>query len=83
MSGRGRWLPILETTAEGAAQMIAVPYLAAFNLARDLVPGMIKLATQPGQPRTMPKQAASLRTLSADEVGMAVARAAATNPGKL
>jgi uncharacterized protein len=40
-AGAGRWLPILETTAEEAAQMIAVPYLAAFNMTRDLLPGML------------------------------------------
>lgn len=40
-AGAGRWLPILETTAEEAAQMIAVPYLAAFNITRDLLPGML------------------------------------------
>ena len=40
-AGAGRWLPILETTAEQAAQMMAVPYLAAFNLTRELLPGML------------------------------------------
>lgn len=40
-AGAGRWLPILETSAEEAAQMMAVPYLAAFNLTRDLLPGML------------------------------------------
>jgi uncharacterized protein len=40
-AGAGRWLPILETMAEEAAQMIAVPYLGAFNLARELLPGML------------------------------------------
>ena len=37
-AGAGRWLPILQTSAEDAAQMIAVPYLAAFNLTRELLP---------------------------------------------
>ncbi len=39
-AGSGRWLSIEETTAEEAAQMMALPYLAAFNLTRELVPGM-------------------------------------------
>jgi short-subunit dehydrogenase len=40
-AGAGRWLPILETSAEEAFQMMAVPYLAAFNITRDLLPGML------------------------------------------
>ncbi len=40
-AGAGRWLPILETTAEEAAQMMAVPYLAAFNLTREFLGGML------------------------------------------
>lgn len=40
-AGAGRWLPILETTAEEAAQMMAVPYFAAFNITRELLPGML------------------------------------------
>jgi short-subunit dehydrogenase len=40
-AGAGRWLPILTTSAEEAAQMIAVPYLGAFNLTRELLPGML------------------------------------------
>jgi short-subunit dehydrogenase len=40
-AGAGRWLPILETSAEEAAQMMAVPYLAAFNITRELLPGML------------------------------------------
>jgi len=41
-AGAGRWLPILSTSAEEAAQMMAVPYLAAFNITRDLLPGMLE-----------------------------------------
>jgi short-subunit dehydrogenase len=41
-AGAGRWLPLLETSAEEAAVMMAVPYLAAFNLTRELLPGMLK-----------------------------------------
>jgi short-subunit dehydrogenase len=40
-AGAGRWLPILETTPEEAARMMAVPYLAAFNLTRELLGGML------------------------------------------
>jgi short-subunit dehydrogenase len=40
-AGAGRWLPFLETTAEEALAMIEVPYLAAFNLTRTLLPGML------------------------------------------
>lgn len=40
-AGAGRWLPILDTSADEAAQMMAVPYLAAFNLTRELLPGML------------------------------------------
>jgi short-subunit dehydrogenase len=41
-AGAGRWLPILETSAEELTQMIALPYLAAFNLTRELLPGMLQ-----------------------------------------
>jgi short-subunit dehydrogenase len=40
-AGAGRWLPLVETTAEDALRMIAVPYLAAFNLTRAFLPEMI------------------------------------------
>ncbi len=40
-AGAGRWLPFLDTTAEEALAMIEVPYLAAFNLTRALLPGML------------------------------------------
>lgn len=40
-AGAGRWLPQLQTSADEAAQMMAVPYLAAFNLTRELLPGML------------------------------------------
>jgi short-subunit dehydrogenase len=33
-AGAGRWRPILDTPAEEAATMMAVPYLAAFNSER-------------------------------------------------
>jgi len=40
-AGAGRWLPLIDTTAEDALRMVEVPYLAAFNLTRAFVPGMI------------------------------------------
>ncbi len=40
-AGAGRWLSIVETSAEEAAQMITVPYLGAFNITRELLPGML------------------------------------------
>jgi short-subunit dehydrogenase len=40
-AGAGRWLTVLETSAEEAQSMIAVPYLAAFNLTRAFLPEMI------------------------------------------
>jgi uncharacterized protein len=42
-AGAGRWLPINETSREDAAQMMALPYLAAFNLTRELLGGMRRL----------------------------------------
>jgi uncharacterized protein len=38
-AGAGRWLPIEETSADDLAAMVAVPFLAAFNLTRELLPG--------------------------------------------
>jgi short-subunit dehydrogenase len=40
-AGAGRWLTLLETNAEEAQAMIAVPYLAAFNLTRAFLPQML------------------------------------------
>ena len=40
-AGAGRWLPLVETMAEEALQMIEVPYLAAFNLTRAFLPEML------------------------------------------
>ena len=39
-AGAGRWLPIVDTTAEDLAAMLAVPFFAAFHLTRELLPGM-------------------------------------------
>jgi short-subunit dehydrogenase len=41
-AGAGRWLPIVDTTADEAAAMMAVPYLAAFNLTREFLGGMLR-----------------------------------------
>jgi short-subunit dehydrogenase len=40
-AGAGRWLSVLDTSAEEALAMIEVPYLAAFNLTRAFLPEMI------------------------------------------
>jgi short-subunit dehydrogenase len=40
-AGAGRWKSLLDTTAEEALAMIEVPYLAAFNLTRAFLPGML------------------------------------------
>ena len=41
-AGAGRWLPLLQTTADEAAAMMTVPYLAAFNITRELLSGMLE-----------------------------------------
>ena len=41
-AGAGRWLAVDETPPGEAAQMMAVPYLAAFELTRVLLPAMIE-----------------------------------------
>jgi short-subunit dehydrogenase len=40
-AGAGRWLAVDETPAGEAAQMMALPYIAAFELTRALAPAMI------------------------------------------
>lgn len=40
-AGAGRWLAVDETPPGGAAAMMAVPYQAAFELTRALVPAMV------------------------------------------
>jgi short-subunit dehydrogenase len=40
-AGAGCWLPLIETSAAEASAMIAVPYLAAFNLTRAFLPAML------------------------------------------
>jgi short-subunit dehydrogenase len=44
-AGAGRWLPILDTSAEEALAMIEVPYLAAFNITRAFLPAMLARKT--------------------------------------
>jgi len=39
-AGAGRWLSVLETGAQDVEAMMAVPYFAAFNLTRELLPSM-------------------------------------------
>jgi short-subunit dehydrogenase len=39
-AGSGRWLSVLETSATDVEAMMAVPYFAAFNLTRELLPAM-------------------------------------------
>ena len=41
-AGAGRWLAVDETPPGEAAEMMALPYLAAFELTRALVPAMIE-----------------------------------------
>jgi short-subunit dehydrogenase len=41
-AGAGRWLSVLETSAADAAEMLAVPYLGAFNLTREFLPAMLE-----------------------------------------
>jgi short-subunit dehydrogenase len=71
-AGAGRWLPVVKTTAEDAASMIEVPYLAAFNLTRAFLPYMLTRQSG-GSRQNLPK--ANLRlapTLSADEAAEAI-----------
>ena len=40
-AGAGQWLPLLETSAAQAREMVEVPYLAAFYVTRAFLPAMI------------------------------------------
>jgi len=44
-AGAGRWLPIVDTSADELTAMVAVPFLAAFNVTRELLPGMRQRGT--------------------------------------
>ena len=44
-AGAGRWLNIIDTKPEDAAQSMVVPYLAAFNLTRELLRPMLTRRT--------------------------------------
>ena len=64
-AGAGRFLPVSKTTAEDAAAMIEVPYLAAFNLTRAFLPlmlarrsGAIACVTSPASYLAWPNAAA-------------------------
>ncbi len=64
-AGAGRWLPVIDTSAEEARAMIEVPYLAAFNLTRAFLPkmlarrsGAIACITSPGSFIAWPNAAA-------------------------
>ena len=39
-AGAGRWLSVLETSADELRQMMALPYFAAFDLTREFLPAM-------------------------------------------
>lgn len=71
-AGAGRWLPLLQTSADEAAAMMALPYLAAFNLTRELLPGMLNRRS--GQIVNITSVAARLSWPGA--VGYSAARAA-------
>jgi short-subunit dehydrogenase len=44
-AGAGRWLPLVDTSADELTAMMAVPFLAAFNLTREFLPGMRRRGT--------------------------------------
>lgn len=71
-AGAGRWLPLLQTSADEAAAMMSLPYLAAFNLTRELLPGMLQRRS--GQIVNITSVAARLSWPGA--VGYSAARAA-------
>lgn len=71
-AGAGRWLPLLETSADEAASMMALPYLAAFNLTRELLPGMLKR----GSGRIVNITSVGCRLAWPGAVGYSAARAA-------
>jgi short-subunit dehydrogenase len=41
-AGAGRWLPLIETSAEEARRITEVPYLASVYVTREFLPGMLK-----------------------------------------
>ena len=73
-AGAGRWLPLVETMAEEALQMIEVPYLAAFNLTRAVLPemlarrsGAIACITSPASYLVWPNASAYIAARRADQ----------------
>ncbi len=69
-AGAGRWLAVDETPAGEAASMTALPYLAAFELTRALLPAMIERGS--GRVVCMTSAAAYMHVPGA--AGYAVAR---------
>jgi short-subunit dehydrogenase len=69
-AGAGRWLAVDETPPGEAAQMMALPYFAAFELTRALVPAMVERGS--GRVVCMTSVAAYLHVPGAN--GYAVAR---------
>lgn len=69
-AGAGRWRAIDETDPGEAAQMMALPYLAAFELTRALTPAMI----EKGQGRVVCMTSLAGYTCVPGAIGYAVAR---------
>jgi NAD(P)-dependent dehydrogenase (short-subunit alcohol dehydrogenase family) len=46
-AGAGRWLPIVDTSAADAAEMMADPFFAAFNLTREFLPAIPASSCRP------------------------------------
>jgi short-subunit dehydrogenase len=68
-AGAGRWLAVDETPPGEAGQMIALPYLAAFELTRALLPAMIERRS--GQVVCMTSVAAYIHVPGASGYGVA------------
>ncbi len=68
-AGAGRWLAVDETPPGEAARMMALPYLAAFELTRGLLPAMIERGS--GQVVCMTSVAAYVHVPGASGYGVA------------
>ena len=71
-AGAGRWLTIEETKAAELEQMMALPYFAAFNLTRELLPHMRKR----GSGHVVNVTSVAARLIWPGAAGYAAARAA-------
>jgi short-subunit dehydrogenase len=71
-AGAGRWLTIEKTEAAELEQMMALPYFAAFNLTRELLPHMRKR----GSGHIVNVTSVSARLIWPGAAGYAAARAA-------